>query len=330
MRIAVIGAGSWGTTLANLLAGKGYEIKLWVREQELLSRMVDFGENVWFLPGIPLQSNLQLSSDLSFVISEADYILFVVPCQYIRSVLRQAKTSIPLNPAIICASKGIEIQSLKTMSQVINEELEQLNPSYAVLSGPSFAKEVSQGLPTAVSLGCADKELSEKLRDIFSTQNFRVYSNPDYLGVELGGSLKNIMAIAAGISDGLGFGTNARAALITRGLAEMARLGVALGAKENTFMGLSGLGDLVLTCTGELSRNRQIGFRLGQGENLSSIVDQMRMVAEGVKTTEAVYRLSLAINIELPITEQVYRILYEGKDPYQTVKELMSRELRQE
>jgi glycerol-3-phosphate dehydrogenase (NAD(P)+) len=245
-------------------------------------------------------------------------------------VLEQAQSLFPGNPVLVCASKGIELSSLKPMSQVVKDTLSSLEPRYAILSGPSFAREVSQGLPTAVSLGCADKNLGQELQAILSTKTFRVYTNPDVQGVELGGAIKNIMAIASGISDGLNFGHDARAALITRGLAEMSRLGVSLGAQAKTFMGLSGMGDLVLTCTGDLSRNRRVGLELGQGQNLEQIVSQMKMVAEGVKTTEAVHNLSQDLQVELPITEQVYRMLYSGKDPLQAVTELMCRELKEE
>jgi len=216
------------------------------------------------------------------------------------------------------------------MSGVVWEELGDLGPRYAVLSGPSFAREVSQGLPTAVTLGCMDREFGPSLQRALSTHSFRVYLSQDYRGVELGGALKNVMAIATGISDGLEFGTDARAALITRGLAEMSRLGVALGAKGQTFMGLSGVGDLVLTCTGDLSRNRQVGLRIGRGESLDSIVGSMQAVAEGVKTTQAVHALGSAQNVELPITDQVYKMLYADKDPRQAVYDLMTRTLKEE
>ena len=330
MKIAVIGAGSWGTTLANLLAQAGNQVHLWVREAELLNEIKTKGENTWFLPGIALCPSLKTDSDLEKVLHKASCFLLAVPCQYLRSVLEQAQSLFPRNPVLVCASKGIELSSLKPMSQVVKDTLSSLEPRYAILSGPSFAREVSQGLPTAVSLGCADKNLGQELQAILSTKTFRVYTNPDVQGVELGGAIKNIMAIASGISDGLNFGHDARAALITRGLAEMSRLGVSLGAQAKTFMGLSGMGDLVLTCTGDLSRNRRVGLELGQGQNLEQIVSQMKMVAEGVKTTEAVHNLSKDLQVELPITEQVYRMLYSGKDPLQAVTELMCRELKEE
>lgn len=331
IKIGVLGGGSWGTTLANMLAEKqDLEVELWVREPDLVDEIKEKRENSWYLPGIRLNDNLKVSSDLKEVVRYKDYYLVVVPTQFIRQTLIQVKDLFPMSPTIICASKGIEIASLSPLSKVIEESLAEKKPVYAILSGPSFAKEVSLKLPTAVSLGCANEQIGKRIQRIFSNNYFRVYYNSDYLGVELGGALKNVMALAAGIADGLGFGHDARAALITRGLAEMSRLGVALGARERTFMGLSGMGDLVLTCTADLSRNRQVGLRLGKGEKLKEIIDSMRMVAEGVKTTEAVYKLAQKIGVDLPITSQVYAILYEGKDPREAVSKLMLRELKEE
>jgi len=330
MKIAVVGAGSWGTTLAGMLADKGLWASLWVREPELASIIQSTRENTWFLPQVPLSKDLEVSTDLDSVLAEATYVLMAVPCQFLRQVLRQIRELLPPQPVIVCCSKGIETDSLQPMSGVVWEELGDLEPRYAVLSGPSFAREVSQGLPTAVTLGCMDREFGPSLQRALSTHSFRVYLSQDYRGVELGGALKNVMAIATGISDGLEFGTDARAALITRGLAEMSRLGVALGAKGQTFMGLSGVGDLVLTCTGDLSRNRQVGLRIGRGESLDSIVGSMQAVAEGVKTTQAVHALGSAQNVELPITDQVYKMLYAEKNPRQAVYDLMTRTLKEE
>jgi len=330
-KIAVLGGGSWGTALANLLAGQeNLKVWMWVREPQLTELIQKTGQNSWYLPGIILDSSLKVSSDLEEVVQGATYYLIAVPCQYVRSILAKAKNLVEAKAVFICASKGIEISSLKPMSEVIAEVLVNKNPIYAVLSGPSFAKEVAQKLPTAVSLACIDLKIGQKLQALFSTSYFRVYLNQDVRGVELGGALKNVIALATGICDGLGFGYNARAGLITRGLAEMSRLGMALGAKEKTFMGLSGMGDLVLTCTGDLSRNRQVGLRLGKGESLEQITTSMRMVAEGVKTTQAVYALAQKLNIEMPITEQVYKILYQQKDPKTAVMELMTRTLKLE
>ncbi len=328
IRIAVLGGGSWGTTLADMLCRKGFEVGLWVREKELVKEISVKRENTWYLPGIKLSDRLFVSSEAGQVLKGSDYILVVIPCQFMRGVLESLRDIFPQNPVTICASKGVELATLKPQSSVINEALAGKNPRYAVLSGPSFAGEVSRRLPTAVSLGCEDIDLGRLLQDIMSTDFFRVYANPDYRGVELGGALKNIMAVAAGISDGLEFGLDARAALITRGLVEMSRFGVALGGRERTFMGLSGMGDLVLTCTGDLSRNRQVGLALGRGKTLADILAESKTVAEGVKTTESVYRLSQKLGVEMPITEQVYSVLFENKDPRSAVEELMTRELK--
>ncbi|SNS06614.1 glycerol-3-phosphate dehydrogenase (NAD(P)+) [Humidesulfovibrio mexicanus] len=330
MKTAVIGAGSWGTTLADLLAKKGVPTTLWVREPELLAEMKETGRNTWFLPDIQLCPDLQLHANPARAFAGAKVFLLVVPSQFMRASLTSFRDILPKRPVMVCASKGIENGTLAPMSQVVAEALDGLSPRYAALSGPSFAKEVSLGMPTTVSLGCADKKLGRELQALFSTETFRVYTNPDFLGVELGGALKNVMAIGAGIADGLGFGHDARAALITRGLAEMSRLGKVMGAKPKTFMGLSGMGDLVLTCTGDLSRNRTVGMKLGQGRKLADILAETKTVAEGVRTTQSVFQLSRKLGVELPLTEQVYRILYEDKDPAQAVRDLMTRELKDE
>ncbi|MFP4083677.1 MAG: NAD(P)H-dependent glycerol-3-phosphate dehydrogenase [Desulfonatronovibrio sp.] len=329
-KIAVLGGGSWGTTLANMLCVKGLRVGLWVRERELVNEIKVKNENTWYLPGVKLSPELMVSDEAGGIIQGSDYILVVIPCQFMRGVLESLRDVFPENPVVICASKGVELATLKPQSSVISEALAAKNPKYAVLSGPSFADEVSRRLPTAVSLGCQDVELGRALQDVMSTEFFRVYANPDFRGVELGGALKNIMAVAAGISDGLEFGNDARAALITRGLVEMSRFGVALGGKEKTFMGLSGMGDLVLTCTGDLSRNRQVGLALGRGKTLDDILAEKRTVAEGVKTTESVYKLSRELGVDMPITGQVYNVLFEKKDPRSAVEELMTRELKSE
>ena len=330
MKIAVIGGGAWGTTLANVFAGKGLETSLWVREREVQAQIASTRENAWYLPGVKLDQRLDVTSDAGQAMDGADYALCTVPSQFFRSVLLQLKDLLPKRPVCICANKGIELETLMTMSQVVDDVLGPLKPRFAMLSGPSFAFEVSRGMPTAVTLGCADKKLARELQEGLSTDYFRIYTNPDFRGVELGGAIKNIIAIAAGVADGLGFGSNARAALITRGLAEMGRLGKALGAKAETFHGLSGMGDLVLTCTGELSRNRQVGLRLGKGQKLMDILKEMKAVAEGVKTTEAVQALGQKLGVEMPITDQVYQVLYQDKDATEAVKELMGRDLKAE
>ena len=270
MKIAVLGAGAWGTTLADMLARNGVDTVLWAREADVVATIRETRENKVFLPGVTLSDNLKVESDPEIAFAGADYFLVVIPSQFIRPALEGFKDILPDNPVIVCASKGIELESLAPMSKVVAEALEGKRPRYASLSGPSFAAEVSADMPTTVSLGCEDHELGRELQDAFSTPFFRVYFTPDYRGVELGGAVKNVIAIAAGISDGLGFGHDARAALITRGLAEMSRLGQAMGGQIRTFMGLSGMGDLVLNCTGDLYRNRQVGLKDRKSTRLNS------------------------------------------------------------
>ncbi|WP_462325298.1 NAD(P)H-dependent glycerol-3-phosphate dehydrogenase [Desulfoplanes sp.] len=330
MDIAVLGGGSWGTTLADLLARRGNTVRQWVRDGLQARMMARERVNERYLPGARLCPSLGVSSDIAEVMQGAACVLVAVPSQFVRDVLSRNKHLFSDRPIVVCASKGVENGTLKPLSRVVAESLEGKSPRYAILSGPSFAKEVIRRLPTAVSLGCEDRKLAHLIRDVFSTDQFRVYTTPDFKGVEIGGAVKNIMAIGAGLSDGLGSGHDARAALITRGLAEMSRLGEAMGAQERTFMGLSGMGDLVLTCTGDLSRNRRVGLELGQGKKLGEILAGMHMVAEGVRTTRSVYGLGVEYGIELPITEQVYKVLYADKDPRTAVQELMSRQLKDE
>ena len=330
MKIAVLGGGSWGTTLADLLAKKGHEARLWVREQAVMAEIRTTRENSWYLPGRKLSQRLDVSTDPAAVSEGARHFIFAVPSQFIRNAYQRFLKYLPKSPVIICASKGIELDTLMTMSQVCEDALASLKPRFAMLSGPSFAYEVIREMPTAVTLACKDKKAGKEVQEALSTPYFRVYTASDVHGVELGGAIKNIIAIAAGVADGLGFGGNARAALITRGLHEMSRLGKAMGGERQTFMGLSGMGDLVLTCTGDLSRNRQVGLRLAKGQKLLDILAEMKMVAEGVKTTEAVHTLREKAGIEMPITEQVYAILYKDKDPSQAVHDLMTRTLKDE
>jgi glycerol-3-phosphate dehydrogenase (NAD(P)+) len=330
MHITVIGGGAWGTTLADMLSKNGVHTTLWVREREVMAEIASKRVNSWYLPEVTLDERLEVANDPAQAVGSSEAFLFAVPSQFYRSVLMNFREHLPKKPAIICANKGIELESLMSMSQVTEDVLMALKPRFAMLSGPSFAFEVAREQPTAVTLGCEDKKLARELQETMTTKYFRVYTNQDVRGVELGGAIKNVIAIAAGIADGLGFGTNARAALITRGLAEMSRMGKALGAKSETFHGLSGMGDLVLTCTGELSRNRQVGLRLGKGQKLMDILGDMKSVAEGVKTTEALRGLGRKQDVEMPITEEVYQVMYEDKDATRAVYELMGRELKAE
>jgi len=330
-KIAVIGAGSWGTTLADLLAKKGHRVTLWAYEPELVQEMRDNRENNLFLPGIELSPALNFTNDLAEAYAGCSMVLCVVPSQLVRRVMQNSLPFLPADTVMVSASKGIELDTLATVSEIYREILPaELYARFAALSGPSFAREVAQEMPTAVTAASASEEVARRVQQAFTTSFFRVYRNDDVVGVELGGAIKNVIAIAAGISDGLGFGCNTRAALITRGLAEMTRLGLAMGAQAATFAGLAGMGDLVLTCTGDLSRNRSVGIQIGQGRQLSQILGEMRMVAEGVKTTESAFKLARKMGVEMPIIEQMYLMLYQDKPARAAVLELMGRNLKAE
>ncbi len=331
MDIAVIGAGSWGTTLANLLAKKEHRVTLWIYERDLAARMVASRENDLYLPGFPLSPQLDFTADLEAAVRGRQLVLLVPPSQVMRQVVSGIAGEIGAETLLVSASKGIENDSLQTMAEVIGDCLgPKSRERLTFLSGPSFAREVAAEMPTAVVAASSDGQAAATTQEVFSTPYFRVYTNDDVMGVELGGALKNVIALAAGVSDGLGFGYNTRAALITRGLAEMNRMGQALGANPATFAGLAGMGDLVLTCTGDLSRNRTVGMELGRGRTLAEILAGMKMVAEGVKTTLSAYQLACRLGVDMPITEQMYRILYENKDPRQAVTDLMLRGLKAE
>jgi len=325
--ISVIGAGSWGTTLANLLAEKGYDVTLWSLEENVAHEINISRTNSAYLPGAVLSLNINATSKINEAISSARYIVNVVPTQFTRSIFQGAASLISKDAVIINASKGIEHGTLLTVSSVLKEITGR---EVAVLSGPSFAKEVINKLPTAVTLATDSPDLGLHLQEIFNTGYFRVYTHSDTLGAELGGALKNVIAIASGISDGLGLGHNARAALITRGLTEIVRLGSAMGADPKTFSGLSGLGDLVLTCTGPLSRNYTVGVNLGKGMTLRDILASTKSVAEGVATALSAYELSQKYNVEMPIINQVYKVIYKDKSPAEAVKFLMNRALKSE
>lgn len=328
MKIAVVGAGSWGTALAKVLSEKGHEVFLLARRSEVAEAINHRRENPQYLPGIILPAELQASVEPE-VLRDRELIFWVVPCQSLRGVLKSLRDYLESDTPMISAIKGIEIESGKTPFEVLQEFFPE-NRALMVLSGPSFALEVANRLPTAVVLAGEDEELVRSFQEALSLPYFRIYRSLDVRGVELCGALKNIIAIAAGISDGLGLGLNARAALITRGLSEIIRLGVKLGAKSITFSGLAGLGDLVLTCTGNLSRNYTVGFRLGKGEKLSEILQDLHQVAEGLKTALAVKKLSEKHQVEMPISEAVYRILYEEESPAEVLRKLLSRPLKAE
>jgi glycerol-3-phosphate dehydrogenase (NAD(P)+) len=330
-RIAVIGGGSWGTALANRLAVNGHDVCLWAYEAELVREINGSHTNSLFLPGIQLHPGLTCTGSLQEAAAGRTIILLVTPVQVMRGVLKQMIPFIGSGSIIANASKGIELETLRTVSQICTELLPAgLTGRFVALSGPTFAREVAQGLPSLIVAASRDEEAARRVQAAFSCPCLRVYTNTDVIGVELGGAVKNVIAIAAGICDGLGFGHNARAALITRGLAEMNRLGKAMGAQAETFSGLAGMGDLVLTCTGDLSRNRTVGFKLGQGMRLADILAEMRMVAEGVKSAESVYNLARKLGVDMPIVEQTYRILHENKPAREAVTELMARGLKAE
>lgn len=325
IRVSVIGAGSWGTALAFMLAEKGHSLTLWVYETDLVDEIKKDRENRRYLPGVRLPQNIIPTSSLEEA-AEADLLLFVVPSHVSRKVLKELRPHLAEGTPLINATKGIETDTLMLMSQVIQDVLPPTHhDSVAVLSGPSFAKEVCQKLPTAVVLAAADHALAQRLQGILTTPLFKVYTSPDVIGVQLGGALKNVIAIASGGADGLGFGHNTRAALIARGLVEIMRLGKAMGADPATFFGLSGIGDLVLTCTGELSRNKTVGYQMGKGKKLPEILSGMTMVAEGINTAKSAYHLAKKHSVEMPIVEQIHAVLFEGKDPRAAVVDLMER-----
>ncbi len=328
--LAVIGAGSWGTAIALLLSRKGTETRLWGHDSSHVDALIVERENKKYLPGHPFPDTLIPVKVLQQAVKNCPVVCMVVPSHGYRSVFSSLIPFLENNCTIISAVKGIENETLMTMTQVMDELLgdlkEKKNIHTAVLSGPSFAKEVAMDMPTAVTIGCEAIENALTLQQTFKSPRFRVYASTDLMGLEISAALKNIVAIAAGICDGLGFGLNSRAALITRGLAEISRLGVKMGADPHTFSGLSGMGDLVLTCTGDLSRNRSVGLKLGQGLKLDQILQEMDMVAEGVKTTLSVHDLAKRKGVEMPILEQVYQILYHDKDCLEAVMELLTRD----
>lgn len=325
-RIAVIGSGSWGTALSIVLANNDIYVDLYTLFPEQRDEINNEHTNKNFLPGVNINPKVIASMDLAEVLTDKEYILLVVPSHAMRSVVCEIKPYLTKNTVIIHATKGIELDTYMRMSEVIKEELPDIpEKNIVVLSGPSHAEEVSRMLPTTIVAAGTDATVAERVQDIFMNNDFRVYTNDDVIGIELAGALKNIIALGAGMSDGLGFGDNAKAALITRGLTEISRLGFQLNAKLATFAGLAGVGDLIVTCTSKHSRNWRAGYSLGQGEKLEDVLDKMGMVVEGVKATKAAYYLAHKYNVDMPITSEIYQVLFEGKNPRTAVWDLMGR-----
>jgi glycerol-3-phosphate dehydrogenase (NAD(P)+) len=329
--IGVIGAGAWGTALARHVAEKGLSVTLWAHEKEVVDAIQSRHENLPYLPTVRLPASLRVTNDLTEATRNADCLVFAVPSHAARSVLQQIAGSLDGNVPVVSATKGIEEDSLKLITQIMEELLPPgMAARMLVLSGPSFATEVSRAQPTALCLAGKDAELVKQIQTLLMTPVFRIYADDDPIGVQLGGALKNVMALAAGVVDGLGLGANARAALITRGLSEMIRLGMAMGADPRTFYGLSGVGDLVLTCTGALSRNHSVGVRLGKGERIEAILESMHAVAEGVRTAKAALGLARRHHVEMPIVQEVHNVLFSGKSCRQAVGDLMERHAKEE
>ncbi|RKD27685.1 glycerol 3-phosphate dehydrogenase (NAD(P)+) [Caminicella sporogenes DSM 14501] len=322
-KIAILGAGSWGTALALTLAEKNHIIHMWTRNEKDINDLIKYKENKRYLAGFKLPDNVYYFTDIIDCIKNCEIIVLAVASQAIRSVLEKIKNSVYINQLFVNVSKGIEKGSLMRISEIVYDYFPENH--YVVLSGPSHAEEVSRKIPTTIVAASKNRWAAELVQDIFITPNLRVYTNPDVVGVEIGGSLKNVIALGAGICDGLGFGDNAKAALMTRGIREIARLGVAMGAYSSTFAGLTGIGDLIVTCTSMHSRNRRCGILLGQGHSLEEAVSSIGMVVEGVYTTSAAYKLSQKYNVEMPITAEIYKIIYEGYSARESVYSLMCR-----
>lgn len=330
-RIAVIGAGSWGTALAIVAARNQHKVKLWAREPEVATQINRDRRNPFYLCEFELPHNIQATTSLEDAIEGAHFALLVLPSHAMREIVGRLRPRLRSELVLVSAAKGVENSTLMRMEEVVADVLrEKFIPNYVALSGPSFAIEVAKGDPTAIVAASSNRESSELIQHSLSSSLFRIYTNTDVVGVELGGAVKNVVAIAAGIVRGLDFGTNAVAAIITRGLAEMTRLALAQGAKVETMAGLAGLGDLVLTCTGELSRNRHVGVELGRGRRLADIIGEMREVAEGVKSTKSIYELGQRLGIEMPITANIHALLYEDKPALDAANELMGRPLKRE
>jgi len=328
MRCAVVGAGAWGTALADLLVRNGHDVKLWAFEPDVVESINDRQENARFLAGHRLAAGIEALNDVEETVDDAELVTFATPSHVLRTIARLAVRALPDNAPLVVATKGIEKNTLCLMTEVVEQEAS--TATVVALSGPSFATEVISRQPTAIVVASEDESAAEFAQRAFSSPYFRAYTHTDVIGVELGGALKNVMAVATGIADGLGLGFNARAALVTRGLAEMTRLGVALGAEQSTFAGLAGLGDLVLTCTGTLSRNRTVGVELGKGKQLDEVLRSRETVAEGVTAAQSARELAIREGVEMPIVDAVNRVLFEGQPARSAIGELMTRELRAE
>lgn len=331
MKISVIGAGSWGTTLALLLFSNKHDVTLWSFRDQEVENILNKRENSVFLPGIIIPNEIQITTDLEKAILKSELIVTAVPSQHLRSVLRQISHLSFKQSVVVNLAKGIEVGTLQTMSEVIAESLPDHPLSMtATLSGPSFAGEVSRNIPTAVVAASNSPETAKLVQQIFKTSYFRVYTSDDVRGVEFGGALKNVIAVGAGLCDGAGYGDNTKAAIMTRGIVEIARLGTALGANPKTFSGLSGIGDLIATCVSKHSRNRHVGEEVGKGRKLQDVLGEMQMVAEGVATTKSACELARKINVEVPIMQEVYNVLFRGKDPHDATLDLMMRDPKNE
>lgn len=325
-KIAVIGAGSWGTALSIVLADNGFHVALWSRRDDQVEEINHQHTNHKYLPEIQLPKNIKANTSLKEVLRDTKYILLVIPTSYLRDTLKKMTPYLHQDHLLIHSVKGLEPDTYKRVSEMMEEEVpKKKRNGIVVLSGPSHAEEVSKRYPTTVVVASSTVQLAEEVQDLFINQNFRVYTNTDIIGVEVGGSLKNIIALGAGLSDGLGYGDNAKAALMTRGLAEIGRLGIKMGAHPLTFTGLAGVGDLIVTCTSKHSRNWRCGYAIGQGQSLEEVLASMGMVVEGVRTTKAAYQFSIEKKVDMPITKELYHVLFEGKPPRVAVDDLMGR-----
>jgi len=327
-KITLLGGGSWGTALAKLLSENGHQVTVWLRDENQCIELNRERVNKKYLPKIQIPDNIIFTSNINEAVKDAEMLLIVTPTQKIRSVLKQIDTEFKKDKIIINASKGIEIGTLCLVSDIVKEETTDC--TFAVLSGPSHAEEVGLSLPTAITVACDDKKISEEIQDTFMSSYFRVYTNEDVIGAELGGALKNIIALGAGISDGIGYGDNAKAALINRGIVEIARLGIAMGADVHTFYGLTGIGDLIVTCTSKHSRNYNAGNLIGQGLKKDEAIKKIGMVVEGIPTTYAAYELSKKLNVDMPIVGAMYDVLENDADVKETVNKLMLRDKKDE